>query len=410
VSAGVSVANAYVATLVGDDITARRFVEAWPDAFDLSATPDAVFELWIAPLCHAFLGDLGAAITRADHCVRHLRVHGALGLLTPPLFLRSFIHFRRGEFLAAYADAAEAHALTHGGPRAARAFVLTTLGRAEAGLGRLREAEAHLEESLALCRELHLVGAEALALAASGLLKLGPAAAPEEALRSLGDADALARTHHVAPMVLGISRDLVEAAIAANRPGIATDHLALLGRSTAQTPWIRATMSWASARLGQSADMEGRLTDAVALYREAATPFDEGRTLIDLARYLRRSRRPGEATRVLNEAVGLLDRLGAAPWSAAGRELMAAPRSSTDDRKHDLAPLTPAELRVAAAAAQGATTREVAAQLSLSPRTVEHHLGSIYAKLDLRSRAELAWFIGGKGRSEDVGPQGPSVP
>jgi DNA-binding CsgD family transcriptional regulator len=52
--------------------------------------------------------------------------------------------------------------------------------------------------------------------------------------------------------------------------------------------------------------------------------------------------------------------------------------------------LTPAERRVAELAAQGATNREIARRLYLSPKTIEMHLHSAYRKLDLRGRDGLA--------------------
>ena len=52
--------------------------------------------------------------------------------------------------------------------------------------------------------------------------------------------------------------------------------------------------------------------------------------------------------------------------------------------------ITPQELQVALTVATGATNREVAAALFLSPKTIEAHLGRIYSKLGLRSRTELA--------------------
>ncbi|MFD0597627.1 helix-turn-helix transcriptional regulator [Catellatospora coxensis] len=61
----------------------------------------------------------------------------------------------------------------------------------------------------------------------------------------------------------------------------------------------------------------------------------------------------------------------------------ARPRRRTDPQQRQIARL----------AAQGATNREIAAQLFLSPRTVEHHLGNIFAKLSVRSRVELAKLL-----------------
>lgn len=57
--------------------------------------------------------------------------------------------------------------------------------------------------------------------------------------------------------------------------------------------------------------------------------------------------------------------------------------------------LTPQELQVALAVAHGATNREAAAALFLSPKTVEFHLGNIYRKLGVRSRTELVRRVEG---------------
>ena len=51
--------------------------------------------------------------------------------------------------------------------------------------------------------------------------------------------------------------------------------------------------------------------------------------------------------------------------------------------------LTPQELQVALVVAGGATNAEAAAQLFLSPKTIEYHLSNAYRKLGIRSRAEL---------------------
>jgi DNA-binding CsgD family transcriptional regulator len=56
--------------------------------------------------------------------------------------------------------------------------------------------------------------------------------------------------------------------------------------------------------------------------------------------------------------------------------------------------LTAQQLQIARCVAVGATNREVAAQLFLSPRTVDHHLRNIYTKLGIRSRVELARLLG----------------
>ena len=52
--------------------------------------------------------------------------------------------------------------------------------------------------------------------------------------------------------------------------------------------------------------------------------------------------------------------------------------------------LTKRELEISLLAGEGATNREIAARLFLSPKTVELHLGRVYRKLGIRSRTELA--------------------
>ena len=86
----------------------------------------------------------------------------------------------------------------------------------------------------------------------------------------------------------------------------------------------------------------------------------------------------------------MFHRLGAAPWAdRAGAELRATGETA---RKRDLsavAQLTPQELQVAGLVAEGLTNREIAAQLFLSPRTVDYHLRKVFTKLGIVSRADL---------------------
>jgi DNA-binding NarL/FixJ family response regulator len=61
----------------------------------------------------------------------------------------------------------------------------------------------------------------------------------------------------------------------------------------------------------------------------------------------------------------------------------------------ELEELAPHELRVAMLVAEGKTNREVAAALFLAPKTIEHHLSTIYRKLDVKRRTELARLFAG---------------
>ncbi|WP_250008094.1 LuxR family transcriptional regulator [Actinoplanes sp. M2I2] len=119
--------------------------------------------------------------------------------------------------------------------------------------------------------------------------------------------------------------------------------------------------------------------------------FARAHTELLFGRHLRRRRRPAEAREHLRRAVERFHRFDAWPWAEqASRELRAAgERIGPVDR----APLTAQQERIAGLVAEGATNREVAQQLHLSPRTIDHHLRNVFVRLGVRSRTELARLL-----------------
>jgi DNA-binding NarL/FixJ family response regulator len=82
--------------------------------------------------------------------------------------------------------------------------------------------------------------------------------------------------------------------------------------------------------------------------------------------------------------------LGAVPWAERAEAELRATGETV--RKRDISPaeqLTPQELQVAGLVTEGLTNKEIAAQLFLSPRTVDYHLRKVFTKLAIASRAEL---------------------
>ena len=129
-----------------------------------------------------------------------------------------------------------------------------------------------------------------------------------------------------------------------------------------------------------------------ALRHHESTPdvFEKARTRLYYGERLRRTRRRVDARKQLRAALKFFDQLGATAWSErALAELEASGETARvrDDRYRQQ--LTPQELQVALILADGSTTREAAAKLYLSPKTVEYHLRHVYDKLEIRTRDDL---------------------
>jgi DNA-binding NarL/FixJ family response regulator len=123
----------------------------------------------------------------------------------------------------------------------------------------------------------------------------------------------------------------------------------------------------------------------------ALSPFDQARTELLYGEWLRRQNRRVDARPHLRSALQAFDQLAVPPWAARARAELRA--SGETARKRDPSTrdqLTPQELQIARLVSTGKTNPEVAAQLFLSPRTIDYHLRKVFAKLEISSRAELA--------------------
>ena len=127
------------------------------------------------------------------------------------------------------------------------------------------------------------------------------------------------------------------------------------------------------------------LEHAVAGHEAVGDPFGQARALLALGVVRRRERQKRPARDAIATALGEFERLGAATWIETARAELGRIGGRTR-----IEGLTAAERRVAVLVAEGRTNREVAAALFLGQRTVETHLTHVYAKLGVRSRAELA--------------------
>jgi len=142
--------------------------------------------------------------------------------------------------------------------------------------------------------------------------------------------------------------------------------------------------------LAAESDAEGHFLVLLEL-GDALAPFDRARTDLLYGEWLRRQRRRVDARPRLRTALDRFAELGARPWEARARsELRASGEAARRRDPSTRDELTAQELQIARLVASGMTNPEIAAQLFLSPRTIDYHLRKVFAKLEISSRAELA--------------------
>jgi DNA-binding CsgD family transcriptional regulator len=189
--------------------------------------------------------------------------------------------------------------------------------------------------------------------------------------------------------------------------------LAEAASRTADRALLESALEWLSQRtgaigsewaIGIQARVRALLSEgevAESLYRESIAHLSGPRVRLELARthllygeWLRRKRRRLDARRHLRIALEAFASMGAEAFAGrAERELLATGEHARKRTVDTLDQLTPQEQQVARLAAKGATNREIAAQLFISPSTVEYHLRKAFRKLDVRSRTQLAHRI-----------------
>lgn len=186
--------------------------------------------------------------------------------------------------------------------------------------------------------------------------------------------------------------DAVEAMLALGRHDEPTRLIAMLESKGAEldSPWLLAVgarcRSMSLAAGGELAAAEQTLHRALAEHDRLPMPFERARTQLFHGQVLRRQRRKNLAATTLRAALATFSELEAVLWADRTR----AELKRTDAPRANASDLTPSELHVARLAASGMSNKDIASALFISPKTVEHNLSSVYRKLSVRSRAELA--------------------
>ncbi|MGP0053457.1 MAG: ATP-binding protein [Solirubrobacteraceae bacterium] len=393
-----------MARVAGGDAAAGS--EAIQEAVALAgASPEVRDDLQLVPwlaIAPIFLREAGAGRVLLDHALEVARERSAIGALPLVLDLIALDHATTDRWAVAEATYLEAIGLAREtGQQTDLVFGLSGLARLQARRGRERECHANVAEALELCERLGTRLHEVWAVEALGMLELGLGEA-ERAVEHLKRQQRLVGALGITDPDMSAAPELIDACCRLGRVREARalgDEFSAAAQAKGQ-PW-----SIARALRGQglvAPDSRFASTFEQALEQHANTPdaFEEARTQLAYGERLRRARNRKLARAQLRAARETFELLDARPWIDRARAELAA--SGETLRRRDpstIDELTPQELQIAMLLAGGKTTREAAAAMFLSPKTIEYHLRHLYLKLDIHSREELPRALAGQPRA-----------
>ena len=340
-----------------------------------------------------FLRETGAGRSLLENAVNTARARAAVGVLPFVLNLIARDHATTDRWAVAEATYREAIDLAReSGQRTELTFGLAGLAWLQARRGREHECRSGAAEALSLSHELGMGLHKIWATAALGELELGLG----NAVRAAALFDYQQQLLHdlaITDVDLSPAAELVEAYLRLGRDHDAqraAAQFATAARAKGQ-PWSLARALRCRGLLAEDAHLALHFEQALSLHEQTPDTFETARTQLAYGERLRRARNRVLAREQLYAAVNTFDRLDARPWADRARTELAATGETRRQRSPSMIDeLTPQELQIALLLAGGKTTRETAAALFLSPKTVEYHLRHVYQKLHIHSRDDLA--------------------
>ncbi|MEV6470827.1 LuxR C-terminal-related transcriptional regulator [Streptomyces sp. NPDC051657] len=370
---------------------------------DPAGDPGAPAALLRAGVAALVLGDVAAACRAGARALAAVRTRGPDALLPQALEHLAYAELRAGRHAGARAHALEGlHAARRTGQPNSSAHLHAVLALAASVEGPAEACAAHADAALTGAGPHGLSQAVTLATWARARADLASGRPGEAAARLAPLVGTGPGQGHFAARMLAVPCWVEAAVLGGRQPEesrelhAAVDEFASWAARTAD-PGAPAQLARCRALLAPADEADARYAEALAHHGRAGGDFERARTQLLYGQWLRRRRRTREARGPLRDALVAFQRCSARAWAdrAAGElraagEPAGAPRNAADG---PLAALTPQQLRIARCVAEGATNREVALRLSLSPRTVDHHLRNVFAALGIRSRTELARLL-----------------
>jgi DNA-binding CsgD family transcriptional regulator len=378
------VLDGFAKGLAGDHEQAQaRLTEVQIQAATL-ADPRAL--IW-ASSSTAVAGHAEHALSYATRAVEAARRQGLLSMLPEALEEQAIVLIENDSLDLGYAAAVEGYRLSldvgHGS-----GWHLMNMAMVEAVRGD-ENARSHAEKALSIGQQTESAFLAGYAEKTLGFLDLtlGRAGQAADRLLALTTPGGPAFNEFMAGETMP---DAVEAAMRAGRHHAAAERLEAFRAWVAAAPTQarRALLARCEALAG-GRDPEEAFGEAVAA-AAALPPLQRARTELLFGAWLRRERRRIDARGHLRTALEMFRTLGAVPWAErAEAELRATGETARKRDASAVEQLTPQELQIAGLVAEGLANKEIAAQLFLSPRTVDYHLRKVFTKLGIASRSEL---------------------
>jgi DNA-binding CsgD family transcriptional regulator/tetratricopeptide (TPR) repeat protein len=384
-----------VQALRGDGNLSRQLLNKSRSAFDIVDPPLEMLEQLVhLATAYSFIDSFEEAVPLYKRAIAMARRHGAIGLLPFALVQSAVVDFRVGAWEAASVGASEALSLAEDcGRTTERSIILVVLAMIDAGRGR-EQGRARALAAISQASAMGTAVIEAQGYSMLGLLELSigrPAAAlePLQHCGRLATRLGLLEFGHVqwAP-------ELIEAHVRAGTTAEIGPTLMLMRQCTrsSATTLDHALLARCEGLAATDGAWEDAFRAALELHQSPGSrPFETARTELCFGERLRRNRRRKDARVHLSAAWEKFSALGATSWAQrASNELVATGTTMPGATRHVSDLLTPQELQVALAVADGATNRQVANALFLSQKTVEFHLSGAFRRLGVRSRGDLA--------------------
>ncbi|WP_019071328.1 ATP-binding protein [Streptomyces hokutonensis] len=347
---------------------------------------------------HMWNGEYDAACRNLSESAAAHRRGGLPSVVAPSLGYLADAEYRAGRWDEAIAHSTQALSLAEDTDHTSLALTHAVAAYPLAGRGEFAAAREHVRCAVEYARQL--ADANDLAYAMSALALLRAAESDHEgvveALRPLLGRELAYRDALDEPGVFPWHHLLVEGLVRTGRPREAEEVLVpyeTLAETRGRWPDMAAAARCRGIVEGARGDTDAadRAFRTGLRHSERDTDCWE-RALLHLAygAFLRRVSKRGAAAVELDVAWAAFTRLDAVPFLEQCRvELAACGRTSARRRSAAHSALTPQELTVGSLAAQGLSNRQIARELALSIKTIEYHLGHIYAKLGLTSRVGL---------------------